>query len=113
VKLSYELKIKDNINNVDKAVINACKEALAETIVDIQRDTIEGSPWQTGNNARSIRAEIDPSGLQGMIYSTSGYGGFLETGTVKMAARPYFRPALDRNTSNNKLQEKIKAKLGA
>ena len=43
------------------------------------------------------------------IYSTSGYGGYLETGTVKMAARPYFKPALDRHIK--RLPSEVKARL--
>jgi len=59
--------------------------------------------------------EVGPGGevakkkLEGAVYSTSGYGGILETGSRFMSARPYFKPALDRNIK--KLPEGIKAKL--
>ena len=77
---------------------------------------IEHSPFLHGNNKRSIMFEVGPgkpvavNELEGAVYSTSGYGGYLETGTVKMAARPYFKPALDRHSRY--LDDRIKANLG-
>jgi len=35
----------------------------------------------------------------------------LETGTVKMAARPYFKPALDKSFTAEKFAEKVKEHL--
>lgn len=96
-------------------VQNATKKGLRNVVVDIANDAIKGSPKLTGNNARSIKYEVGPGGevakgeLEAAVYSTSGYGGYLETGTMKMGARPYFKPALDRNIK--KLPEGIKAGL--
>ena len=73
----------------------ATEQAMKDTVVLIAADSIKGSPFLTGNNRRSIKYEVKK--LTGSIFSTSGYGGFLETGTVKLSARPYFKPALDRN----------------
>jgi len=78
----------------------ASKKGLLLTVVDIANQAINDSPVLTGNNRRSIQFEVGPGGevarepLTGAIYSTSGYGGYLETGTVKMAPRPYIYPAL-------------------
>jgi len=101
-------------------------------------DAIGGSPAVTGNNRRSIFfgvsgmghkqgssegrqagdtwtgqdiSVLNESKLEGAVYSTSGYGGFLETGTRRMGARPYFKPALDRNFTVSKLAEAIKRYL--
>jgi len=52
---------------------------------------------------------VDNSKIEGAVYSTSGYGGYLETGTSKMPARPYMKPALDANFP--KMPDKIKDKL--
>ena len=84
------------------------EEGLKDTVADIANMVISDHPWktQTGNNSRSIKYEVGPGGevakkkLEGAIYSTSGYGGYLETGTVNMPAFPYFKPALDRNVKN-------------
>jgi hypothetical protein len=89
---------------------------MRDTVVDIANESSKNSPKLTGNNMRSIRYEasgfhtregvVDQSKIEGAVYSTSGYGGFLETGTVKMAARPYIKPAADRYAP--KFPEKMK-----
>lgn len=86
---------KTGIEQLGTRARQAAERALKDTVVLIANDAIKGSPVETGNNRRSIQFEA--RGLSGSIYSTSGYGGYLETGTRFMAARPYFRPALDRN----------------
>jgi len=97
------------------------KQAMKETVVAIASDVIKIHPWKTrtGNNSRSIAygiggktvregtpvagKQFNPleqppaKPLTGTVYSTSGYGGYLETGTRYMGAYPYFKPALDRN----------------
>ena len=105
------LKTKEAQDKVEKAI----KQGLKDSVTDIAKDAIQGSPVDTGHNRRSIKFEVGPGGEvakkegEGAIYSTSGYGGFLETGTVKMGARPYFKPALDKNAKN--LPKNIKAHL--
>ena len=112
VSMILNLKTKEVQNKVDKAT----NQGLKDVVTDIADDAIKGSPIDTGHNRRSIKFEVGPHGeiakkeLEGAIYSTSGYGGYLETGTVKMAARPYFKPALDKNVKN--LPKNIKAHLG-
>jgi len=114
------VKITSKFNNlknkeVETKINKATKRGLEDVVVDIANDAIKGSPIDTGNNRRSIKFEVGPGKpvatkeLQGAIYSTSGYGGYLETGTVNMAAQPYFKPALDKNIK--KLPEGIKAEL--
>lgn len=98
-------------------VERAVEKGLKNVIIDIANDVINIHPWktETGNNSRSIKYEIGPGGevakndLEAAVYSTSGYGGFLETGTVNMPAFPYFKPALDRNIK--KLPEGVRAEL--
>lgn len=83
-------------------------KGLKQVVIDIAADSIKPpSPIDTGNNRRSITFEA--KGLEGAVFSTSGYGGFLETGTRKMAARPYMKPALDKNIG--KLGDYIEGKL--
>lgn len=89
-------------------VKNAGEKALKKVVVAIASDVIKGSPYLTGNNRRSIMFEAQ--GLSGSVYSTSGYGGGLETGTAKRPATPYFKPALDKHIGE--LPAGIKAELG-
>jgi len=115
MKIKADVIMNLKTKEVQKQVNNATKKAIKDVVTDIANDAIKHSPWQWGTNARSIRFEVGPGGevakgeLEGAVYSTSGYGGFLETGTVKLAARPYFKPALDRNI--HKLPAGIKAEL--
>ena len=112
------LKTLEVINTVNKAT----EKSIKNVITDIAGDAIKGSPVLTGNNRRSIKYEVGPGGevakeeLEGAVYSTSGYGGWLEVGTHndggswRMSPRPYFKPALDMNLKN--LPNNIKAHLG-
>lgn len=50
----------------------------------------------TGFNRQSIdvSVEMTPEGPKAELFTQSGYGGYLETGTAKMRAQPYLWPAL-------------------
>ena len=128
MKITCDVQVNLKTKEVQDKVNKASKEGLRDVVVDIHNDVVYGSPVKTGHNSRSIASEVsgmgtvtqgadatpekivDDSKLEAAIYSTSGYGGYLETGTVKMNARPYFKPALDRNF--HKLPEGIKTELG-
>jgi len=111
--MDVRIKLETNIrvDAVNKAVKEAAEQAMKDVVVDIHHDVVEGSPVRTGNNRRSITSDIE--GLTAQVYSTSGYGGFLETGTWKMPARPYFRPALDKFFTAEKVSERIRQHLEA
>lgn len=51
-----------------------------------------GSPVDTGNNRNSIKWKKTAQLIWHVITET-GYGAWLELGTARMAARPYFAPA--------------------
>lgn len=127
VNFVTNIKSQEVIDKVKKAT----DKALLGAMVAIASDVIHLSRHVTGHNRRSIAYKIgskvtalgasqggeapfetgepDINKGQAAIYSTSGYGGYLETGTAKMAAKPYFRPALDKN--KDKLAEGIRAEL--
>jgi len=106
----FELKTNIKLEPVNKAVKEAAELAMKEVTINVQNDAVKFSPWLTGNNARSITSEY--FGLSSLIYSTSGYGGFLETGTVFMHARPYFSVALGLNFTPEIMAELIARYLG-
>jgi len=107
--MKINLRVIQNLKfgAVKNKVNKASEKGLKDTVAAIANDAIKGSPFLTGHNRRSIQYEA--SGQKGAVYSTSGYGGFLETGTKSMPARPYFKPALDKNIG--KLPGNIKANL--
>ena len=127
MKITSEVKVNLQTSEVTKKISEATRLGLRDTIVAIHGDAVRMSPYKTGHNRRSIASEVsgmgvvgqgedaepgrvvDDSKLEAACYSTSGYGGFLETGTYKMAARPYFRVALDKN--KDKLVPSIKKHL--
>ena len=113
MKVSAEITVSLKIPEVEKATTEATRLGLRDTIVAIHGDAVKMSPVLTGHNRRSIASEVSGMGtiirgddaqtekvvndakLEAACYSTSGYGGYLETGTVHMGAQPYFRPSLD------------------
>jgi len=127
--MTVDVELNLNIDKVTKEVIEANREAMRDTVVSITNDAVKLSPWLTGHNRRSISGEVsgmgmvasggegeaermvDDSKIEGAVYSTSGYGGFLETGTSKMPGRPYFKPSLDINFSQNKYAKRVKEYL--
>ncbi len=124
MKITTDFIVNLKSKEVQAKVKKATEKALKDVVTDIAQDAIEHAPpppkigtryISTGHNRRSIRFEIGPGKpiaqkeLEGAVYSTSGYGGYLETGTVKMPARPYFKPALDRHSRY--LANRIKSKL--
>ena len=71
--------VRANLGKLSDKVKKAMQDGLRDTIVEIANTVINVHPWQTqtGNNSRSIKYEMSKGGLQGAVYSTSGYGGFL------------------------------------
>lgn len=95
MKATIRVRVNSKTKEAKAKVHKAAEESLKDVIIAVQRDAKAGSPVLTGNNARKI--DLECSGLKGSVFSTSGYGGYLEVGTSKMPARPYFRPAVDKN----------------
>ena len=116
VKVSYAINLK--IDEVLKKTDDAVRQGLRDTIVAIHNDAVKNAKfvgfWDTGHNASSIASEVSGMGgevfkgkdaepermvndskLEAACYSTSGYGGYGETGTYRTPAKPYFKPALD------------------
>lgn len=86
---------------------------------DIWPEAVKGSPVKTGHNRRTIGVEVNafgavtleqsaggdvtpgvaqsnPNGVGAALYTQSGYGGWLETGTRFMSAQPYIYPAVQK-----------------
>lgn len=93
--------------NLNPRAMQEIKEALRKgfeiatiAVVGDAKELAPGEPGtSTGNNARSIDSEVkEESGkIVATVFTQSGYGGYLEIGTVKMPARPYLKPAFDKN----------------
>ncbi len=93
MKIEVEFKLNLKLPEAQKKVEEATRLGLRDTIVAITGDAIKLSPKKTGNNMRSIAAEVsgmgqvatggeggaermvDDNKLEAATYSTSGYGG--------------------------------------
>ena len=131
MKMQTSLKLDLKEDEVIGKVTQANKLAMRDTVVEVVGDSIRPpSPVETGNNRRSMVGEVsgmgmvksggegqaerlvDESKIEGAVYSTSGYGGYLETGTDRMPPRPYIKPAMDRNFTAEKYAQKVRSHLG-
>jgi len=130
MNMTVTLKLNLKTKEVSDQVAKAAKAQLKDTVIDVTQEAKQNSPvseqWPsidksgrrpTGNNRRSINWQVGPGGdvelseLQGAVYSTSGYGGYLETGTRKMPARPYIKPAADKHFTEEKFGKGMKERL--
>jgi hypothetical protein len=118
VKITIDVKVKTDYKKAEKEVTEASRLGMRDTVVAIHNDSVKGSPVLTGHNRRSLASEVSGMGtviqgadakpekvvddkkIEGAVYSTSGYGGYLETGTTKMDPRPYIKPAGDKHSPN-------------
>ncbi|KKM07649.1 hypothetical protein LCGC14_1731840 [marine sediment metagenome] len=68
----------------NEAIDRAIKRAPTEALNRMAEHTVAGakrrSPWKTGNNRKQIWWDTPRGGVR-RIFTTSGYGGLLETGT--------------------------------
>ena len=93
--------ITDNSGAVLEQALKQASADIGEfcrSMVEAARDLAPPPPKfgdipSTGHNAASIQYSV--VGLNGEVFTQSGYGGWLEVGTSKMAAQPYFRPAFE------------------
>jgi hypothetical protein len=119
VKFQFDPKsIHTSIEKLKSGVLSDHIEEAAYTATEYGK---QESPKITGHNRRSVTVdfykpngtvktkgemgkaanEADiPKGQMGFrIYTQSGYGGFLEIGTRRMAAQPYIRKGFNRAVS--------------
>jgi len=91
--------------------IGACRKNFIEMVDVMVEESKSRSPVLTGNNRDSIESEESTPGqrdskgrfIKGAgsrvfafrVYTTSGYGAYLELGSGRMPARPYFAPAFE------------------
>ena len=92
------------VRDMSKEVIAAAEKLAAQqidTFCGLMADACKSlSPVDTGHNRDSITYKAE--GLNGEVWTESGYGGWLEIGTSKMAAQPYFQPAFEQTKGEMK-----------
>jgi len=117
LKLEVSIDLNLKTKEVTKETKDACINGLRDVTVDILAGAVRDSPRRTGNNRRSLDMQVsglrsgefvDPSKIESAVFSTSGYGGYLETGAGKREARPYIKPNVDKEFTASNVSSKIK-----
>lgn len=102
----FKCDVKVRVNPLAARQIN---ERIAVGWINVIQECVkeakDRTPHDTGHNMRSINpagavhssgaTTIDPKKIDGEVFGTSGYSGYLEVGTHKMKARPYIVPAVE------------------
>jgi len=103
---------------------DALYDSMQDVFSEILFEAVERSPVlahatserEVGQNRESLRDSVKMSlrgkeeGVRARIFTTSGYGGWLELGTVKTRPQPYIYPAFEAHIGE--LPGKIKEILG-
>ena len=99
-------KFTDNTREAMNTIRNAGERNFTNFIDDMEeiaKSLAPGvHPTSTGNNRNSIKSRGEWGNrltLNFELFTESGYGGYLELGTKKMPARPYFAPAFQQALS--------------
>jgi HK97 gp10 family phage protein len=87
--------VKSNRQEVLKAAITQGGKNVNDLCEIMAMEAKHLSPVFSGNNKDSIayKAGVEKGKVFGRVFTESGYGGWLEIGTARMPARPYFAPA--------------------
>lgn len=88
---NVEVRFYDVTQHIGPIVDRNMREFFVDVMVEAAQ---EGTPFDTGNNRRSIGI-LEGSDGSYAVGTTSGYGAYLEFGTKRMPAQPYFLPAAD------------------
>ena len=81
--------------DIEKKVVNTAAANILKACLIVEGDAKRICPVDTGRLRSSITHEVDL--FSGKVGSNVEYAAYVELGTVKMAARPYLRPALEMN----------------
>lgn len=130
-------KINKSIDETRKKILAGQAEAMQKAILEIHAEAIrsiqdnkDGKPQiryspkrivnvskpgdppntDTGHLVKGIGFRFEKGGLIGKVGTNVRYGAWLEFGTMKMAARPWLRPAVEKVTE--KISKIFKESVG-
>ncbi|QYU58207.1 HK97 gp10 family phage protein [Weissella confusa] len=94
---SYFIGADDFIRKVNQ-ITNLKQKAISREVINsahrIERDAKERAPFDTGNLKKNITASrVDE--YQAKAISAANYSEYVDKGTRKMAAQPFFTPAVE------------------
>lgn len=77
-----------------RAEVSKEVDVVGQMMEDLAKQLV---PVRTGFLQSTIMHEVDPANLTMIFGAGAPYASFVEFGTMRMAARPYLRPAMDAN----------------
>jgi len=93
--MAKNFTLKDKSDKALKDIRSLTRGRLEDFADSMTEYARESSPVDTGHNKRSIDYQF-LGRFDFRVFSESGYGGWLEFGTARMAARPYFAPSFQK-----------------
>lgn len=111
-KPSGHFRINATPVNVMTAAVKLGMRDLEELCGIMTELARQKTPVKTGKNRRSIghTVRLRNDVPVATVFTSSGYGGWLEIGTSKMEARPYMAPAFD--TAREVMRQKVAKRSG-
>jgi hypothetical protein len=114
-RVTLNLRSTEALFRVNDALLAATQDVFAEIVFAaaenspvLDKATSERYP---GENRESINSHVTAvkKGVKAKLFTTSGFGGFIELGTKKMKAEPYLYPAFEEHIVT--LPDAVKARL--
>lgn len=97
-----EVKFDSNLKEVENALEQTVSRALFKVGAFVETESKTIVPVDTGRLKNSIEHQENSAEQYTEIGSKVEYAPYVETGTYKMKAQPYLRPAIERNKSQIK-----------
>lgn len=116
-KQFHDIVMKETIDIFEKDIVPECVKLSPVTPEGLAINLAQGKTGVlakgTGHNRQSIDSEVldEPKGPTATLFTASGYGGYLETGTSKMRAQPYIYPGFKKHIK--KLAEYVRERINA
>lgn len=89
--------VSNKLPEMPAAIRAICVQEVQKAAFRIEADAKAKVAVKTGTLRRSIHSIFENGGLRGIVGPSVLYGKFVEFGTRRMAARPYLRPAAEKN----------------
>lgn len=110
IKIDYQDFII-SLTQYDEQVKNGLKDAIKECAFAIERDAKKNCPVDTGRLRASITTDTTKiDDYEATVGTNIEYATHVEYGTRKQSAKPYLRPAYNKNIE--KLYTKVQKVLG-
>jgi len=94
VSMTVETNFRDVTSIIGPIVDRNMRELFVDVMVENAKAMSPVAAVNGGTNRASIK-QLEGSDGSYAVGTTSGYGAYLEFGTRRMAARPYFLPAAE------------------